>query len=83
MTQELLHAHPWMTALSPARFGAMVNMAFNLGVGGLNHFHKTLAALQVKDWDTAAKEMLDSTWARQVGERAIRLAKQVRTDTWV
>jgi lysozyme len=36
-----------------------------------------LAALEQGDYETAAKEMLDSKWARQVGDRANRLAKMM------
>jgi lysozyme len=72
-----------MTVLSSARFGAMVNMAFNLGVDGLGHFHHMLDAMKAKDWDRAAQEALNSTWAGQVGERAQRVAQQIRRDQWV
>ena len=44
---------------------------------------KMLAALQAQEWDTAARELLDSKYATQVGERATRLAQQLITDTWV
>ncbi len=56
----------------------LVNMAFNLGVTDLMEFEKMLKALEVFDFKTAAKEMLDSKWAVQVGIRAIRLAKRMR-----
>ena len=58
-------------------------MAFNLGVGGLLAFTKMFAALQERDWDRAAAEMLDSRWARQVGDRAVRLAQQMTSNAWV
>ena len=60
-----------------------MNMAFNMGVGGVAGFKKMLAALQAQEWDTAARELLDSKYATQVGERATRLAQQLITDTWV
>lgn len=60
------------------RFEALTNMAFNLG-NRLGNFVKFLAAVNNKDWDTAAREMLDSVWAGQVGGRARRLADEIRT----
>jgi GH24 family phage-related lysozyme (muramidase) len=44
----------------PAR-QAIVDMAYNLGVGGLAHFHNLIAACQAHDWATAAKECHRST----------------------
>lgn len=54
------------------------NMAFNLGVTGLLKFKKMIAALDLSMYDTAANEMLDSKWARQVPNRANRLADRMR-----
>jgi GH24 family phage-related lysozyme (muramidase) len=35
---------------------AIVDMAYNLGIGGLSHFVNFLGACQSRDWATAAKE---------------------------
>ena len=44
--------------------------------GGLSGFGRMLAAMERGDYDTAAKEMLDSKWAKQDSPaRARRLAK--------
>lgn len=61
-----------------ARARAMVELMFNLGVSKLRGFRKAIAALIVNDFATAADEFLDSVWARQVGDRAKRLAAQIR-----
>ena len=55
----------------------MANMCFNLGVTRLLKFKNFLSAMKVKDWDTAAVEMIDSRWAIQVGPRAVRLRDRV------
>tara|TARA_R110000823_G_scaffold142495_1_gene272469 strand:+ start:87 stop:539 length:453 start_codon:yes stop_codon:yes gene_type:complete len=55
----------------------IANMCFNLGVTRLLKFKKFLTALEAKDWDNAAVEMMDSRWATQVGSRAIRLRDRV------
>jgi hypothetical protein len=45
-------------------------MIFNLGAGGFSAFRKMIAAVESADWVSAAKEMRDSMWSRQVGHRA-------------
>jgi lysozyme len=79
---SLLQAFPWMAGLDEVRFCALVNMAFNLGIGGLAEFRKFLAALQAGDYETAKQEMLHSHWAEQVGPRAARLAIQIESGSW-
>lgn len=68
----------WYQNLDSHRQIAVINMAF-MGVGKLLLFKKFLAALQSGDFETAAKEMLDSKWAQQVGNRAKELSEIVRT----
>lgn len=72
------HALPWWRSLSEARQRVLANMAYNLGVEKLVAFKNTLAAIKRGDYEAAAVGMLDSKWARQVGERARRLAHQMR-----
>ncbi|MGN7985132.1 glycoside hydrolase family protein [Burkholderia sp. 22313] len=69
---------PWWRSLDPVRQRVFMNMAFNMQ-GKLLGFRKFLAAAQRGDWGVAAIEMLDSLWARQVGDRAKRLAAMMRS----
>lgn len=64
--------------LSPERKMVIVNMIFNLGFAGFLRFKKLNAALSIGDYETAAKEMLSSKWAKQVGQRAIRLSETMK-----
>jgi len=80
--QEGLAPYHWYQIQDEVRRAACVNMAFNLGVHGLLHFPHMLAALDINDWETAAEEMADSLWAKQVGERAKRLETQILTGIW-
>jgi lysozyme len=82
VTEELLAALKWTHDLDAARFGVLQNMCFNLGLNGLLGFHDMLAAFRRRDWQRAAEELLDSTYAKQVGARADRLATQTRTGAW-
>lgn len=77
-SRALRYALPWVTKLDAVRAAALIDMAF-MGVGTLLTFKKFLAALEAGDYETAAKEMLDSLWARQVGARARELADMIRT----
>lgn len=64
--------------LTQTRKDVLTEMAYNLGIPRLNKFKRMWQALAVADYVTAADEMLDSLWAKQVGVRAIRLAKAMR-----
>ena len=76
---RLRDAWPKIILLDDARANVLVNMAFNMGVTGLMKFSKMFNALALTDYEQAAKEMLDSKWAKQVGDRAIELAEQMKT----
>ena len=78
--EELDNAIAWWRNLSEVRQRIIVDMAFNLGTPTLMKFQKTLGYIQSEDYESAASEMLDSKWARQVGQRAERLSKAMATD---
>lgn len=82
VTNSLLAQWPWMASLDEVRFGVMQNMAFNMGIGGLAAFKNTLAKVKSGDYAGAAEEMLHSTWATQVGDRAQRLSIQLEGGSW-
>lgn len=73
---------PWARQLDDARYGVLMNMAFNMGIAGLMGFKHTLAMVQAGDYNGAAVAMLQSKWATQVGARATRLSVQMRTGEW-
>jgi lysozyme len=56
----------------------IVNMTFNMGAPRLAKFKKFIAAIEAHNWDTASVEMMDSRWANQVGNRAIRLRDRIK-----
>ena len=60
------------------RFYVLTDMCFNLGKGGLKKFKKLFSALKKDLYDDAANAMLDSLWAKQVGNRATKLAALMR-----
>jgi lysozyme len=72
----------WFSSLDVPRQGVLINMAFNMGFHGLLGFHDTLSAMAKQDWEAAAVDMENSLWAKEVGDRATRLAEQMRTGVW-
>ena len=78
VTRQLDQRLPWWTGLSEPRQRALANMAFNLGIEGLLGFKKMLAAMREGDFHKASDEVLDSKYARQVGQRAGRVSTLIR-----
>jgi lysozyme len=69
---------PWWRTLDAVRQRVLINIAFNL-CGHLLTFRNSLSAIQRNNYAAAANEMLNSKWAAQVGQRALRLANAMRT----
>lgn len=83
ITDELARRAPWVLRLSPIRHAALINMAFNIGVSKLLSANpKMCTALQHDAYELAAAELLDGPYKDQVGQRAFRLAEQLRTGVW-
>lgn len=61
------------------RKDVLIEMIYNLGFNGLMKFKNTIKKINERDWEGAAKEMLSSKWASQVGGRAQTLAARMRT----
>lgn len=56
----------------------IANMMFNLGYPRLSKFKNMKAAVDARDWNRAADEMVDSRWHDQVPNRAKRLVGRMR-----
>jgi len=57
----------------------IVEMIFQLGMGGVSKFKKMWKALENQDYIEAANQMLDSKWATQTKNRAESLAEIMRS----
>lgn len=86
-------AWDWLPLLGEVRRAALVNMAFNLGLGGLRKFKRMLAELEAgaahlnadsatHHWQRAAAEARKSRWFEQVGARGIEIADQIESGRW-
>lgn len=72
----------WWHIIDDVRRGVIVCMAYQLGTNGVANFKKMCSALRVQDYETAAREALDSTWAKQTPARAQRMARIMRSGKW-
>ena len=75
--EELDRNFTWFRVLSSVRQGVLINMNFNLGLTRFMTFENMIAALEKRDYEEAAKEMIDSLWWRRKQNRAGRLVKQM------
>jgi len=75
--EEATRVFKWFADLTDVRQRAIINMIFNLGLTKLLNFKKFLGAMEAEDWEEAGKQMLDSRWAKQVGNRADRLEQMI------
>lgn len=71
----------FFSSLNDVRQAVIVDMIFNMGFPRFNQFKKTIASIEQEAWQAAANEMLNSRWARQVGNRAKTLSDMMRYGT--
>ena len=64
--------------LTSNRQDVIVEMIFNLGLTRFKKFKKTIGYINQANYSAAADEMLDSRWAKQVGQRALTLSNKFR-----
>lgn len=76
---------PWWRRMSERRQHALLNMSFNMGWPSLFGFMKMLTALELGDYEEAARQVLvngagdgPSKYSLDVGSRADRVAKAFR-----
>ncbi len=58
--------------------GVIIEMVFQLGKTGVSKFKKFFIALENKDYNEAANQMLDSNWYKQTPKRCLELSEIVR-----
>jgi lysozyme len=76
---ELSRRFRWYNDAAEEQKRALINMAYQMGVPGLNQFSKMLSAAAAGDWELAADMALDSKWAQEDSPaRAERVAAMLR-----
>ncbi len=57
----------------------IIEMLFQLGIGGVGKFKKMWSALDTEDYGEASFQMMDSLWAKQTPNRAEKLSQKMRS----
>ena len=70
---------PVVGRLDAVRQRVLIHMAFNIGVKQLLTLPRFISAVQFRNWEAAAEEMMISDWAKQEQRRANVLAEMMRT----
>ena len=76
--RQQLTAYTWWPEGDDTRCSVFLDLAFNMGVGGLLHFPHMLACAEAKDWPGAADALLDSQAARMLPTRYKALGDLLR-----
>lgn len=80
--QRQLEGWKFFRELDEVRKAVLIDMCFNLGFYGLQKFEHTLDLIEHGKYEEAAAAMLQSKWAKQVGSRAERLSRMMKTGKW-
>jgi|GEM_PF-3203588 len=83
--RERLEKYNWFNKLDDVRQGAVLNLTFNMGVGGFLKFKSTISHLNNGNYDAASKSLLYTSrgtktrYYRQVKGRAKEVSNQLKT----
>jgi lysozyme len=79
ISEQAQNSFSWYGKLDPVRQEAVLNLIFNVGIGGIKKFVKAIKGMEDEDYVTAAEEFYDSRWATQVGQRSIEVCHMIQT----
>jgi lysozyme len=82
LTIELEKGVLIFNVLSDVRKSVLLDMAFQLGVGGLTEFTGMLFACAKGNFADAASKMLQSKWAKETPKRAATLSWMMEHDSF-
>ena len=71
---QLRNSFDFYMGLTDVRKAVLIDLTFNIGLGGVKGFKNMLAALDKQNYTEAKYQLLDSRYARQVPNRAKELA---------
>lgn len=69
----------YMDRLDAVRHAVLASMVYQMGIAGVLKFKNTLRYISKCQFSLAADEMLDSQWAKQTPERALRHSQMMLT----
>ena len=70
---------PWASSLDEVRYTVLLDMCFQMGIGGLLGFTNTLRHVREGNYEQAATNMRASLWRRQTPNRANRRIEEMRS----
>lgn len=70
---QLLKDQPWLREAPENIQRALADMAFNLGVHGLDGFKTFLGLIKAGKYQEAYEDLKGTLWAKQVKSRAVRI----------
>jgi lysozyme len=82
VARELGAEFPWFSGLSECRRDAMIDLCFQLGITRLRLFKLALGAMENHNYEEAARQFLDSNYAKQTPVRAQEIASMIETDQY-
>ena len=77
LAQRVDRKFDWFNTAPDIIKEVVIEMCYQLGLGGFSKFKKTISYLEKENYLEASKEMLDSKWAKQTPNRAKKLSKIV------
>ena len=82
--ENACHFHfPWFRMLDDVRRDVIVNLVFNMGIGGVQGFKRMIEAMVQGQYTQAAWELSNSQWKTQVGkERHDTLTNALEHGRW-
>ena len=79
LAQRVQNKFDWFNTAPDIIKEVVVEMCYQLGLGGFSKFKLTISYLEKENYLEASKEMLDSKWAKQTPNRAKKLSKIVES----
>lgn len=75
-----LEKHHFYNIQDEVRKGVLIELVFNLGIKGLLKFVHMISAFEMKEYETASNELLNSKWSKQVSKsRVNNILKRLST----
>lgn len=74
LTSKVYDAIPWLNNSPKEVQEVVIEMAYQMGVGGVLKFKNTLNFIKENDYKNASSNMMKSLWAKQTPNRAKKLA---------
>ncbi len=81
--QDIRKAFPWWEGLDDVRQEVIADICFNMGTTKVKGFPTFVWQMESGAFQAAARNMETWIWYKQVGRRAVRLVKMMRTGQYV